>query len=397
MARASCMLLPATALQALRAQWQRHRGDWLIGAAAPRPIALHPPTQAQASAQFDAFGAWLRAWQRAGLPGRVQMRELSWSQLGPQQLPLAWACDTPAEAAAALQEHDRWHRASARCASLLARWPDAAGLAARMRRQFDLLADGADDEIERMADVVDWLHRHRDSGLFLRQLPIAGIDSKWVHARRGIIADWLAGLRGLAEPRSFDSLSGLRKAPDRVRLRLLDPALCAQFGGLSDLTVRIDQLAALRLPIARLLIVENLDTGLACEALPGTAVLMARGYAVDYLRSIGWLRSVPLFYWGDIDTHGLAILHRLRTHAPHTIAVLMDQATLQATPRALWGHEPRQHRAQRLAALTCDEQAFYSHLRDGRFGAAPRLEQERIDWSYAWPRVQAALAAPTVR
>ncbi|MBV6846378.1 hypothetical protein KWH29_13645 [Xanthomonas campestris pv. paulliniae] len=391
------MLLPPAALQALRGQWQRHRGDWLIGAAAPRPIALLPPTQAQASARFDAFGAWLRAWQRAGVPGRVETRQVAWSQLGAQQLPQAWICDTPAEAAAALQEHDRWQRACARCASLLRRWPEAVGLAARLRRQFDLLADGAPAEIERMADVVDWLHHHRDSGLFLRQLPIAGIDSKWVHAHRGIIADWLAGLRGLAEPRSFDSLSGLRKAPDRVRLRLLDPALSAQVGGVSDLTVPIDQLAALRLPITRVLIVENLDTGLACEPLSGTAVLMARGYAVDYVRSVGWLRAMPLFYWGDIDTHGLAILHRLRTHAPQTTAVLMDEATLRATPRALWGHESRPHRAQRLGALTVDEQVFYSSLRDGRFGAAPRLEQERIDWSYAWPRVQAALAGSTTR
>lgn len=389
------MLLPSMAIQALRGQWQRHRGEWLIGAAAPRPVALHPPTQAQASAQFDAFGAWLRAWQRVDLPGRVETREVSWSQLGPQRLPQTWVCDTPEDAAIALQEHHRWQRASSRCASLLARWPEATGLAARLRRQFDLLADGEQAEIERMADVVDWLHRHRDSGLFLRQLPIAGIDSKWVSSRRGVIADWLAGLRGLAEPRSFDSLSGLRRAPDRVRLRLLDPALCRHVGGLSDLTVPIEQLAALRLPVARVLIVENLDTGLACEPLPGTAVLMARGYAVDYLRSIAWLRTLPLFYWGDIDTHGLAILHRLRTYAPQTVAVLMDEATLHATPRVLWGHEPRQHRAHRLGALTAEEQRLYAGLRNGSFGAAPRLEQERIDWSYAWPRVQAALAPPT--
>ncbi|MCU1706603.1 DUF2220 family protein [Xanthomonas hortorum pv. pelargonii] len=369
MARADCMLLPAAALQ--------------------------PPTQAQASARFDAFGDWLRSWQRVDLPGRVEYRDVLWSQLGPQRLPQTWVVETPADAAAALQEHDRWQRASARCASLQAHWPEAAGLAARLRRQFDLLADSAQADIDRLVAVVDWLHRHRDSGLFLRQLPIAGIDSKWVHTRRGIIADWLGGLRGIAEPRSFDSLSGLRRAPDRVRLRLLDPALSQQLGGLADLSVPIEQLAALRLPIERVLIVENLDTGLACEALPGTALLMARGYAVDYVRNIEWLRTLPLFYWGDIDTHGLAILHRLRTHAPQTVALLMDQATLlatpRATPRAMWGHEPRQHRAHRLAALTPDEQLFYARLRSGHFGAAPRLEQERIAWSQAWPQIQAAL------
>ncbi|RBG30260.1 DUF2220 domain-containing protein, partial [Xanthomonas oryzae] len=162
--------------------------------------------------------------------------------------------------------------------------------------------------------------------------------------------------------------------------------------GLEDITAPIAQIAALRLPVRRVLIVENRETGLACESLPGTLVLMARGYAVEYVSNIGWLRELPLYYWGDIDTHGLAILHRLRTHAPHTTAVLMNEATLQATPRALWGHERRPHRAQRLAALSIQEQRLYADLRGGRFGPSPRLEQERIAWDYAWPRIQAALA-----
>lgn len=275
---------------------------------------------------------------------------------------------------------------------LLAHWPQAAGLAARLRRQFDLLADAPEPEFQRLLAVVDWLHAHRDSGLFLRQLPIAGIDSKWIELRRGVVADWLAGLRGIAEPRGFDSLSGLRRAPDRVRLRLLDPDLRARLGGLEDLQAPIAQIAALRLPVRRVLIVENRETGLACADLPGTLLLMARGYAVDYVRAIDWLRDLPLYYWGDIDTHGLAILHRLRRHAPRTVALLMDEATLRATPADLWGHERRQHRAQRLEVLTVAEQALYTGLRSGRFGPAPRLEQERIAWDYAWPRLRAALA-----
>ncbi|WP_369941943.1 Wadjet anti-phage system protein JetD domain-containing protein [Xanthomonas medicagonis] len=391
MARATAMLLPDAALAALRAQWRLHRGAWLLGEAAPQPVALRMPTQAQASAGFEAFGAWLRAWRDTALPGQVQMREVKWPQLGPQRLPCAWQVGAD-EAALALGEQPRWQRARQRCAVLLARWPQAAGLAARLHRQFDLLADAPESEFQRLLAVVDWLHAHPHSGLFLRQLPIAGIDSKWIEPRRGVVADWLAGLRGIAEPRGFDSLSGLRRAPDRVRLRLLDPELRARLGGLEDLQAPIAQIAALRLPVRQVLIVENRETGLACADLPGTLLLMARGYAVDYVRAIDWLQEVPLYYWGDIDTHGLAILHRLRRHAPRTVALLMDAAALRATPSDLWGHERRQHRAQRLEALTAAEQALYTDLRSGRFGPAPRLEQERIAWDYAWPRIRAALA-----
>ncbi|AKK66112.1 Wadjet anti-phage system protein JetD domain-containing protein [Xanthomonas translucens] len=391
MARANAMLLPDAALAALRGQWRLHRGAWLLGDAAPQPISLRMPTQAQASAGFDAFGAWLRAWRTTPLPGHVEWRDVKWSQLGLQCLPHAWQPNAD-EAALALGEHARWQRARQRSAALVARWPQALGFAARLRRQFDLLADAPEAGFVRLLAVVEWLHAHPHSGLFLRQLPIAGIDSKWIEPRRGVIADWLAGLRGIVEPRGFDSVSGLRRAPDRVRLRLLDPDLRARLGGLEDVQVPIAQIAALQLPVRQVLIVENRETGLACEDLPGTLLLMARGYAVDYVRAIDWLQALPLYYWGDIDTHGLAILHRLRRHAPRTVALLMDEATLRDTPSELWGHERRQHRAQRLDALTAAEQALYTDLRTGRFGPAPRLEQERIAWNYAWPRIRAALA-----
>ncbi|PPU92709.1 Wadjet anti-phage system protein JetD domain-containing protein [Xanthomonas albilineans] len=390
MTRAAPMLLPDAALAALRSQWRLHRGAWLIDAATPAPIALRVPTQAQASAGFAAFGQWLQAWRGTALPGRVEWGEVKWSQLGLQRLPQVWHADA-SEAASALGEGARWQQARQRCAVLAQRWPQTTGLAARVHRQFDLLADAPEGDFARLIAVVDWLHAHPDNGLFLRQLPIAGIDSKWIEPRRGVIADWLAGLRGIAEQRSFDSLSGLRRAPDRVRLRLLDPALRARLGGLEDVHAPIAQVAALQLPVRQVLIVENRETGLACEDLPGTLVLMARGYAVDYVRAIEWLRPLPLYYWGDIDTHGLAILHRLRRHAPQTVALLMDETTLRDTPSNLWGHERRQHRAQRLDALSAAEQTLYTGLRSGRFGPAPRLEQERIAWNYAWPRIRAAL------
>ena len=37
-------------------------------------------------------------------------------------------------------------------------------------------------------------------------------------------------------------------------------------------------------------------------------------------------------YWGDLDSHGFAILDRLRLHAPHAVSVLMNVETLDA-----WG------------------------------------------------------------
>ena len=45
-------------------------------------------------------------------------------------------------------------------------------------------------------------------------------------------------------------------------------------------------------------------------------LLFGQGYALDRLGDIPWLHRCPLHYWGDIDTHGFAILDRLRAHFP---------------------------------------------------------------------------------
>jgi hypothetical protein len=57
------------------------------------------------------------------------------------------------------------------------------------------------------------------------------------------------------------------------------------------------------------------------------------------------MSGARILYWGDIDTHGFAILDRLRTGMPHMRSLMMDQATLQAH-RSLW--EAR----MRTAAIT---------------------------------------------
>ncbi|MCC4596133.1 DUF2220 family protein [Xanthomonas campestris pv. phormiicola] len=389
------MLVPDAARAELRATWTRQRGNWLAGNGDwPRKVSLHPPTEAHAAAEWEDFSRWLKQWRDVGEPGRVEPLARRWPRLGVQTLPWRWWLDTPADVAEAIGEGSGWTRATHRARDLLTRWPHMAAVAARLRRNYRALADWPQTEFQRLVDVVAWLQEHPDSGLYLRQLPIAGIDSKWIEKRRGVVADLLSGVLGFAGRHGLEDLVALRTAPDRVRLRLLDSALRAALDGLEDLTVPVTQVAAMQLPVRQVLIVENRETGLASEDLPGTLVLMARGYAVSYVERIPWLQPLPLYYWGDIDTHGLAILDRLRRHAPKVVSLLMDEQTLHATPRDLWASEAKPHDAdaEELDALTDAERDFYARLRSGRFGPAPRLEQERIAWDYAWPRIRAALA-----
>ena len=105
------------------------------------------------------------------------------------------------------------------------------------------------------------------------------------------------------------------------------------------------------------------------------------------LAQTAWLARCQVFYWGDIDTHGFAILDQLRGCLPQARSLLMDRATLLAF-KAQWGMEEKPTRRD-LPRLNTEEGALYDDLRDNRLRPNLRLEQERI--GFGW--VETALAA----
>src|SRR5699024_6998680 len=89
-----------------------------------------------------------------------------------------------------------------------------------------------------------------------------------------------------------------------------------------------------------------------------------------------WLASADVYYWGDLDTHGLRILHTLRAAGVDATSLLMDLPTLQQF-HDLWAQETKPFTGD-LDRLTTSEAAAYDYLRTH---PGTRLEQERIDWS----------------
>jgi hypothetical protein len=108
-------------------------------------------------------------------------------------------------------------------------------------------------------------------------------------------------------------------------------------------------------------------------------VVFGAGYCWDALAPATWLNRCGVHYWGDIDTHGFAILDRLRSHFPHVVSFLMDRETLMAH-REHWGEEP-EPLEQALTRLTVEEAALYDELRRGSLQPRLRLEQERVGFN----------------
>ncbi len=379
---------PDTIKQRLQQRYRTSHRRWLEGSETwPLSFRLGTPTERQARNHLSAVQAWQAQWHAWRGEGEIVWVERRWSGLGTQRLPERLMLHGPMQVAIWLGEAQRWQRAVERRALMIDRWPLLVGT---ICKYFDVLADYSEDDFQRLFNMLKWLEEHPDSSLYIRQLPVTGVDTKWLSTRISLITGLLRAIRdNRNDDVDFYTLTGIRPEPVLLRLRFLDADIRGAAGGLGDITARVEEIARLHLPLRRVYIVENLQTGLAFEEMRGAALFMSLGYAVDLLGQIPWLRKLPCYYWGDLDTHGFAILNRLRHYLPHVQSLLMDETTL-LTHQSLWGQEKAIASNVGLPLLTSEEQRLYRDLCRNRWGTRVRLEQERISWAYAWERICAA-------
>ena len=237
-----------------------------------------------------------------------------------------------------------------------------------------------------MPDLIaafTWLDAHRDSGRYLREISAPGVHTKFAENNRPV----LAAMLGVSSTSAgFLAGLGLRAKPEMVRVRL-SPTLGLP-SPLTEISLRSDELSRLPITPHSALVIENEITYLSVDIPANGIVIWGKGFEVDRVGRLPWLTHVPVTYWGDIDTHGFAILDRLRAWLPHTRSALMDQETLLAH-RERWVREDRPA-VSNLTRLSLPELGLYSDLVSDRLGHKVRLEQELIDWTWA----TTALARP---
>lgn len=371
----------------LRAQVQKlwDRGELLAGGedGFPRRLVLKVPTSDEMAQRFDSVRAWIAELQ--AMPHcRIEMRRLTHRVLGANSVPQAAWIDSLDQALAWLGKRREAERHRALCAAAAQREPALlAWLARRPLRALELA-----DAWPLLLDVVAWARNHPRCGLYLRQVDIPGVHSKFIEAHRAVLAELLdlalepsaieADFVGAAQ---FNARYGFRDKPARIRFRVLDDALAILPGTRqADIALDAASFAALAPPATQVFITENEINFLAFPPVEGGLVVFGAGYGWEALARARWLERCALRYWGDIDTHGYAILDQLRGRFPHAASFLMDRATLLAH-RTAWGQEPDQvlHDLPRLHA---DERALFDDLRDNRIQPRLRLEQERIGYSW---------------
>lgn len=353
----------------------------------PLPLRFRGPTRHELGSRFEEARAWIRELE-AGSKAHgyeIAFEEIVHRQLGANRIPSGIFVPTQADALRMIgkvRSAERFHALRRRIGGAFAELdPWAACTPMKVLE--------VEEEWDGLLAVLAWFRDHARSGLYRRQLEIEGVDTKFIEQHRGLLAELLGHVLpqsaiGTEKGISFDRRFGLREKPFLVRFRLLDDDLRIQ--GLADLTVPVEDLARLDLGVDDVVVTENEVNGLALPPRSRTLVLFGQGYAVERLVEVPWLARRRLLYWGDVDTHGFAMLDRFRRAFPDTASLMMDRATLLAH-RRMWVEE-RHQCLEELRHLDASEGSLHRELLSGAHGERVRLEQERI--GFGW--VKATLA-----
>lgn len=383
----------------LRAQLQKlwDRGELLASLVTgeslfPKRLVLKGPTSAEMADRFDEVRAWIgeiRAMPRC----RAEMREFKHRIFGANAVPQEAWIDTVEDALALIGKQREVARFTALTDVTRQRQPQLLNwLAKRPLRALEL-----SDEWGRLLEIVVWLQAHPRPDVYLRQVDIPGVHSKFIEAHRGVLIELLDIV---LSPEAIDSSAsgmsqfakryGFRDKPARIRLRVLDPDHALLPGHLvQDITLDAESFARLDSRISQVFITENEINFLAFPPVKDSWVIFGAGYGFEMLRKAEWLSRCRVHYWGDIDTHGFAILDQLRSQFDHVESFLMDRTTLLAF-ESQWGEEEKQT-LRDLPKLGSEEMELYDDLRDNRIRKNLRLEQERI--GFGW--VESSLLALT--
>ena len=372
----------------LRGQIQKlwDRGELLAAlvtgeALFPKRLVFKAPTSAEIAGCFDEVRAWigeLRAMARC----RVEMREFRHRVFGANAVPHAVWIDTFEDALAQIGKRREVTRFVALIELTRQRQPELLGWMAQRSLRVLALAD----DWERLLKIVGWFERHPRPGVYLRQIDIPGIHSKFIECHRGVLMELLDIVLpsatidfSAAGVNRFAQRYGLRDKPLRVRFRVLDPRHSLLPGVRErDITLDADSFTRLELAVSRVFITENEINFLAFPEVKDSLIIFGAGYGFDVLAEATWLSRCRIQYWGDIDTHGFAILDQLRGYFNHAESFLMDRATLLLYD-AQWGEEEKPT-LRDLPRLNPEESALYDDLRDNRIRKNLRLEQENISF-----------------
>lgn len=349
----------------------------------PRRLRFRVPSANDLRDHFAAVRDWIQ--ETMSIPCcRVELRSFRHGVLGHNSVPQEIWIDSAEEAVKLIKKEQETQRflhmveVTRRVEPLLLPWIE----------RYPIRALAYSHNWDQFLTIATWLRDHPRPGLYLRQIDLPGIHSKFVEGHRGILAelfDIILPANAIDSEANgadqFERRYGFFEKPLRIRFRPLDSTVKIICGANSpDLMLDVDSFARLTPSVSRVFITENEINYLSFPPIPDSLVIFGAGYGFERLRGIEWLKQCSIHYWGDIDTHGFAILDQLRGLLGGVQSFLMDRQSLLRF-KSQWGIEERQA-LHELTHLNPEEQSLYDDLRFNRIRPNLRLEQERIGFHW---------------
>jgi hypothetical protein len=354
----------------------------------PLKIGLKKITEKTIRNDFERVRREAKAFEASGLP--CLLRTYRFAAIGEQRLPEAVVFENRETYLEVLGLKDAFADFQHQSAVVL----DAFEALREVFVRKPLLVAEYAGAWERLVAVCRFLFAHPRPGIYLRQLPIEGVDTKFVEAHRKVLDLLLTHLLPeqaydasitVLSNGGFERKYGFRTPPLQVRFRILDAA--CEIAGQSDMTLTAEGFATLSLEVDTLFIVENKATFLAFPPRRRSMVVFGGGYGFAPLRPAAWMALKRIIYWGDLDSHGFAILSQLRSVFPQAESLMMDHETAERFAHLAVEEPEGKTFFGELTGLKQKERALFEELRKRRF----RLEQERIPYDYVQRKLEELL------
>lgn len=226
------------------------------------------------------------------------------------------------------------------------------------------------DKWELLMEVCKYMRDEYDvkQPNYLRALPIPNVDTKFVEHHKFILYELLNEI--LPVEKIDAEVTGVKQFEKRffikeIELFVLVRQLETDYQGKQW---SISELTASPLSCKWVFIVENKLNCIMFPRVQDSIVIFGKGYAVEALQSVKWLKEKMIYYWGDMDTNGFHILSILRGFLPKTTSFLMADVTLFES--TLYQNAKAKEMKPRLELpqrLTANELQMYHHLLNNWF------------------------------
>jgi len=353
----------------------------------PLRVALKAPSEAEALADLEHFQAFVSAWKNWRFPEQLEWQRKKYPRLGEQDVPVALSiASMPALIALLGKDAEaRSRRWQERMQPLLA---FDSRLSTVLLKHLDAIETITVDNALRLAKVLPQLRPGLGRQAYLRALPLAGVDTKFVEEHAALLADLLDRLHdgAIGAAGGLSAWLGCLENPGGwLHVRPLCRQSRARLAGLPLLQLDTPTLREYALPAGRILIVENKQSGYALPELDDTIAIFGGGRHTAWMDA-EWLQDKQIGYWGDIDSWGLAILSEARRRQPQVQALMMNEDTVQQHLKRMV--DETDSYKQLPEHLTEAEQQLFERLLN-RFYGKTRLEQERLAPNYVLRQLNA--------